>query len=694
MAATGDTVVVAVRVSRSSGPPLGAFQADLRLGGNLLDLVAVTGDGAVAGRQSAPDTVVIAAVKSTGLAARVVTLTFRAKSPARLRTLAVVSPFATDTTLIPRRDFELDSVVVAHDLATATSSVPRVGALALARFNDAMSGSAPVFGDVNGDGAVNAQDVAAIIDIIVGNLRIAPTDTVRLLAANPAPFNLPGLGESGDSLPPGVEPDGSRVIDIADALAVAEYAVGRSVPVVGQASPRAPTAPPPRIGRYVAPNGTPTADGTAARPWDLASVLAGKQLIAPGDTVWLRGGTYHGSFTAGLSGTPAAPIVVRAYPGERATIGGTLTVNGADVWYWGFEVANTDPTTQDVMGVSSFGPRTRFINLVIHDHSGNGLGIWSEAPDGEVTGCILYNNGFHGSSSSSHGHGIYAQNTTGGKLLRDNVVFQSDGYGFHIYTENSFLRNFTLEGNVLFDNALATGANLLVGGSTPVSGLTVRHNALYQPSSASVSGLWIGRASAQNVDAVVEDNYVAYGWPALRVVNWSSLRFRRNVIIGPAEPGALIDQQGGTTGYAWGDNTWYNDQSVRDIGWRDTTYFFGDWLASTGYADTRTGTRPSGAVVVVRPNPYEAGRGHVAVYNWDGASSVPVDLSNVLAVGDSYEIHHVFDLWGAPVVSGTYQGGTVEIPMAAVAPPAPLVQVGAVPTPGPEFGAFLVTRAP
>ena len=77
----------------------------------------------------------------------------------------------------------------------------------------------------------------------------------------------------------------------------------------------------------------------------------------PGDTIWLRGGTYTGNFTSYLTGTASLPIVVRQYPGERATLDGN--VNPGDVgkqrsgsvrsqwggytWYWGFEVTNSNP---------------------------------------------------------------------------------------------------------------------------------------------------------------------------------------------------------------------------------------------------------------------------------------------------------------------------------------------------------------
>ena len=70
---------------------------------------------------------------------------------------------------------------------------------------------------------------------------------------------------------------------------------------------------------FAAPNGSPEADGTRERPWDLASALQ-QNAIRPGDTLWLRGGTYRGDFTSRLKGAEGAPITVRQYPGERAII--------------------------------------------------------------------------------------------------------------------------------------------------------------------------------------------------------------------------------------------------------------------------------------------------------------------------------------------------------------------------------------
>src|SRR5207302_1238836 len=71
------------------------------------------------------------------------------------------------------------------------------------------------------------------------------------------------------------------------------------------------TAPPPpgtHTGWYAAPNGSSSGDGSSGRPWNLPTALSGGNgKVQPGDTVWLRGGTYAGQFRSTLTGTAAAP---------------------------------------------------------------------------------------------------------------------------------------------------------------------------------------------------------------------------------------------------------------------------------------------------------------------------------------------------------------------------------------------------
>jgi hypothetical protein len=89
---------------------------------------------------------------------------------------------------------------------------------------------------------------------------------------------------------------------------------------------------------WAAPAGSATAAGTQAAPWDLHTALKDAR-VKPGDTVFLRGGTYRGKFTSTLTGTPAAPITVRSAPGEWVEIDGFATTT---------LTATIDATTQTV----------------------------------------------------------------------------------------------------------------------------------------------------------------------------------------------------------------------------------------------------------------------------------------------------------------------------------------------------------
>ena len=60
----------------------------------------------------------------------------------------------------------------------------------------------------------------------------------------------------------------------------------------------------------------------------------------------MRGGTYTGYFVSRLTGTAAAPIIVRNYAGERVTIDNptdcsTYVINGSYSWHWGLEVMSS-----------------------------------------------------------------------------------------------------------------------------------------------------------------------------------------------------------------------------------------------------------------------------------------------------------------------------------------------------------------
>jgi hypothetical protein len=195
-----------------------------------------------------------------------------------------------------------------------------------------------------------------------------------------------------------------------------------------------------------------------------------------------------------------------------------------------------------------------------------------------------------------------------------------------------------LDGNVSFGGhgiGAYVSSDLMVGGSS-VPSLTVTNHRSFKPDGY-LSGM-IGRADGpQNGSATVTGS-IFVGSPGMQLNRWSS-----------------SDTQG---------------------------------TQNISYASLPS----SGVNVTVRPNAYEQGRANIVVYNWSNAGSVSVDLSDVLRSGQAYTIHNVCDLFGTPVASGTYGGGSVSLSMASR--PAPtLIGRSAKRTPpscGGRFGVFVV----
>jgi len=474
------------------------------------------------------------------------------------------------------------------------------------------------------------------------------------------------------------------------------------VPADG-ASPDAPSPGPApgagtHAGYYVSPTGSGAADGSAGRPWSLATALTQPASVRPGDTIWVRGGTYRGCYTSNLSGTAAAPIIVRQYPGERAVLDNAscndaaLTANGAYTWFWGLEVLNSTARSGGPIGINGYGRELKFINLVVHDAGDTGIGFWSPAVGGEVYGCIVYNNG----RDDNLDHGIYTQNQSGTKRLADNVIFNQFAFGIHAYgSENASLQGYDIEGNAVFNNGSINGRasapNILVGGGTPASHIRVAENMAYQSRNGS-GNVWLGY-SVPNQDLDLEDNYIAGGFTALRLWYWASGTARGNTVY--TADYYPINSLGSLGGLTWAGNTWYRSPGVEAWSHANVAYTWADWKRATGRgaSDVVAGAAPSGVRSFVRPNQYEPGRGHVVIFNWDRQGTVAVDVSSILRPGDRYEVRNVLRLGEPPVLSGTYGGGTLPFPMSAVTAPTPLgsgATTGA--GTGPEFQTFLITR--
>ncbi|HEV8400739.1 MAG TPA: right-handed parallel beta-helix repeat-containing protein [Gemmatimonadales bacterium] len=489
-----------------------------------------------------------------------------------------------------------------------------------------------------------------------------------------------------------------------------------AVAACGAKESQGPPLPPgTHVGYYVATTGTPGGDGSTADPWDLQTALnGGSGSVQPGDTIWLRDGRYAGAFVSTLAGTSGAPIIVRQYPGERARIDGigeanpALTIDGAYTRFWGFELYNSsnDRTSQaarpDVVYIRN-GSNIKLVHLVVHD---GGIAIYTEptAVNPEIYGCLLYNGGWQTATRGS-GHGIYVKTDATLRLVRDNIIFNQFGFGIHAYSDLGAggLHNIRVIGNVSFNNgAIAaagtntSNANILVGGEEVVDSAQITDNMTYRnPSSPQVS-VRVGYPAVADGSVLVRRNYFVGGTPIVSFETWGTATVDSNTMSGSGTTIFLTDTSLG--GYAWGANEYFRDSTAVAWRWQGTTYSLANWKTQTGIGatDQATTTLPSQPQVFVRPSAYQAGRATIVVYNWPGQGSVSVNVSGILTAGDVYEVRNAQDWFASsPVLSGTYSGGSLSLPLAGIAGPSVIGgSATAPPVTGPAFNVFILSRLP
>jgi PKD repeat protein len=431
---------------------------------------------------------------------------------------------------------------------------------------------------------------------------------------------------------------------------------------------------------FVATNGTDDAKGTKESPWSLKKAFSPPTAVKPGDTIWLRGGTYTGTYLSRLKGQNNKPIMVRPYPGEHVVFdnAGTgndpgLDIRGNNTWYWDFEFINSSTdrgsAAGDVdrgAGVHLLGPRTKLINIVVHD-TGQGVLSTDAAPDAEINGSLFYYNGEDG-PDRGHGHGIYVQNGAGSKRVVDNILFDQFGWGIHAYTEGGTLDNLHFEGNTSFNNGLlsqVSGAttNILVGAngspadspsSTKVAkGTTLISNVTYFSEDHAGVGANLGYNKGIAYPTIL-DNYFARGDALVLINAFRPIPMSGNTVYGKIE------------------------------GFQAAEFPHNTFLA----------TRPTGVRVFVRPNQYEAGRANITILNWDKLSTVGVSLKGILKAGTPYEIRNAQNFFGPAVLSGTYDGSsTLQLPMNGLTQATPIGRPAPTPT-GPEFQVFVALPKP
>lgn len=388
---------------------------------------------------------------------------------------------------------------------------------------------------------------------------------------------------------------------------------------------------------YVAPDGLESNPGTIEAPWDIESALVNTTDVQPGDTIWLRGGTYYhpdrSSRTRGysfnLQGTEEAPVTVRAYPGERATIDGGLQTSGTPrhVRIQDLEIIVSENFTHSRTSSQSgsfatdlnrpaggvqltTGDDIKLINNIVHANTASGIGFWAPlSGESELYGNLIYDNGWIG-PDAPHGHGIYAQNEPGDwKHIRDNIIFDSYSTAVQVYGSHGKLDQFVFQRN-FFPASITHSGPFLVGGGGVADHIMVSDNVFYE------NHLLIGYGAGAD-DVVVSGNTLigSVGLPGGNVTNLTQ-----------------------SDNFIWKDG----------------------WPARIDGVQVPVPTSPS---IFLNLNVYDSNRANLAIMALQGETTAQVDLGSLLESGDTFHLKDPADFFGDPVYVGTYTGSPVSVPL-------------------------------
>lgn len=393
--------------------------------------------------------------------------------------------------------------------------------------------------------------------------------------------------------------------------------------------------------------------GTINNAMDLQTAL-NWGFVDPGDTIYLRAGTYAGNFTCALVGTAENPITIRPYQSEHVIIDGSLTDNGEYTVWQDIEFTYSGWTKRHTLIEGSFPedmPWENSVNFnapgcivqrcVFHDLCGS-VGFWSGAAGGIFRYNVIYHNGWS-APDRGHGHGLYSQNlaASAAKGIYGNIWWAGFCLGLKAYsTEEGYVDHYNIYDNISFYAAALYG----------------------DPNEVDAWNFYAGSWYETCDDIIFQNNYsyMPAGQPA-GAIN---------------RVGYITHEEETNTGIQLIDNYWPEGRLLTNCTPDPDTGFYGP--------------RPeSGTVTAVIPT--ETGKGLIAVYNWDEANSVSVDVTSVLSASDDYRLINAEDYYNDITTGTVALDGTITIDMRAsehtVATP---VLWDAPATCLPIFGAFMI----
>jgi len=246
---------------------------------------------------------------------------------------------------------------------------------------------------------------------------------------------------------------------------------------------------------YVSPSGSDASSGALTAPF--ATLQKAVNLANPGDTIYMRGGTYTlaAQINIGRNGSSANLITVLNYPGEVPILDGIALTNQNDsnIWannlsWWhfkGLEIKNGPSMGIWLTGAS----HDNIIDQCVTHHnvrlrsSGGGAGILI---DGTSANNLILNNDSHHNGnpaiSANAGDGIGVNYTLAtGNIVRGNRMWRNNDDGLDLWNAANILveNNWSWENgyNDALQHSGGNGNGFKLGGGGAGDGLhTVQNN--------------------------------------------------------------------------------------------------------------------------------------------------------------------------------------------------------------------------
>lgn len=428
---------------------------------------------------------------------------------------------------------------------------------------------------------------------------------------------------------------------------------------------------------YAATNGLNSNLGTLASPWHLQHALTNASVVA-GDTVWLRGGYYTntlwdasmgtnwnnptGSWFLTHIATPSSPITWRAYANEKPKIDRPWHFGGNDDANWNvfrdLEFIDTykGSYTTNFEGVqpphfSSLSSSNQWVNCFVHDVNG----LWNGVSGGQsIRGCVVY---YVGTIGLEHTLYPYCADVNG------NIFGWGSGYHLHHGSDGMIVRSNIMWGAGVTGGSHGESEIWMQGG---VTNAIITNNVIWDGAYAAVA---VKLALPVTTGTVLVANNFLMGRSPLAMITQCVLTSTNNVMAVTDTGAAYQVFDGEVSVGTWTlDHNHYTAKSPLNVLFNDngTSRTFASWTGAHPAFDvnsTSTNSALPPDQVWVIPNQDQPLRANIAIYNGTLKDNVTVDVSSVLASGDTYQLYDAGNFGGAPIKTGTLIGTTITVPM-------------------------------